>query len=251
MLTIRVLARVVAAAAAAGAMLGGCASQAVTPTSSPERPGIQIDDSFQRGDGEWTFTGRVDPQGAATDVVLEIRPGPSTGMVFTSEVVVGRTVGDPAPLSITTRNIPDIGEVCVRFKATNSAGTTASVPLCFAPVMPSIVPDDLPPATAFLAPAFGTVTVLDQTTYTVSWTESEAGSGIVRRALQRRVATYVAGTCGAYVDDGPASTVPSPLAVSDLLDGQCYEWTLSLSDHAGNTSASTSGSVRVALANPG
>lgn len=239
------------AAVVLGALaLAGCeASTSVTPTAFAARPGVQIDQSWQTTNGQWTFTGHVDPEGQLTDVVLEVGPGPVTARAFDRRIPVAQDLTDPGPLTITTRDIPDSGEICVRFTATNNAGSSSSTPLCFPHDLPSIVVDAVPPTTAFSAPAVGTTTVLSDTSYTVLWTETDA-SGISRRSLQRRVATDSGGACGAFENDGPASAATSPVAVSGLLDGTCYQWIETLSDNAGNTSATTSGTVRVDIASP-
>lgn len=229
------------------ATLAGCEvpTPTVAPTAFALRPSVQIDQTWRADNGEWTFTGRVDPQGDPTDVVLEIGPGPATARQFDRQVPVAQDVTEAGPLTITTRDIPDIDEICVRFTATNSAGTSSSTPLCVPHDLPSFVIDADPPTATFAAPATGSTTVLDTTTFTVEWAEADVGTGIGRRSIQRRVATDSAGTCGAYEDDGPASAATSPLAVADLLDGRCYQWVATLSDGAGNTSETTSGTVRV------
>lgn len=229
--------------------LAGCDATApsLAPTPPALRPAVQIDPSWQAANGQWTFTGRVDPQGDPTVVVLEVGPGPATTRQFDRQLPVATDLTDQGPLTITTRDIPDIDEICVRFSATNSAGTSSSTPLCVPHDLPSFVVDTVPPAASFAAPATGTTIVLDATSYGVSWTETEDGTGIGRRSLQRRVATEAAGVCGPYEDDGLPSTATSPVAVSDLLDGRCYQWVATLADNAGNTSATTSGTVRVDL----
>jgi hypothetical protein len=177
--------------------------------------------------------------------VLEVGPGPATVRQFDQQIPVVEDIVEPGPLTIRTSAIPDIDEICVRFTATNSAGTSSSTPLCFPHDLPSLVVDVLPPVTAFSAPAPGSVTVLDVASFSVAWTETDDGTGVSRRSLQRQVAIDTAGTCGAFEDDGPPDTATSPIAASGLLDGRCYQWVQSLSDGAGNTSATTSGTVRV------
>ncbi|HEX4897130.1 MAG TPA: hypothetical protein VFV53_02075 [Candidatus Limnocylindrales bacterium] len=229
------------------AALAGC--DATPPTASPTafalRPAVQIDGTWQASNGQWTFTGRVDPQGDPTDVVLDVGPGPATTRQFNQQIPVAQDLTEAGPLTITTRDMPDIDEICVRFTATNSAGTSSSTPLCVPHDLPSFVIDADPPTATFSAPASGSTTDLNVAIFTVEWTEADAGTGISRRSIQRRVATDSAGTCGAYEDDGPASAATSPLAVTDLVDGRCYEWVATLSDAAGNTSETTSGTVRV------
>jgi hypothetical protein len=231
--------------------LGACDAATASPTPEPVPPGIAIDQQWQAIDGQWTFTGHVDPLGSPTDVVFEIGPGPSTARQFDTKLTVARALTDAGPLTITTAEIPDIDEICVRFSATNIAGTSSSSPLCFPHDLPSFVVDADPPATTFTAPAYGSTTVISESRYTVAWTASDTGSGIASRSLQRQVATAAGEACGAFANDGPPSTDESPLAVTDLLDGRCYQWIQTLRDHAGNTSATTSGIVRVDLGGSG
>lgn len=237
----------VGVAVLAATALAGCDAIAptVAPTAFASKPAVRIDPTWQNTGGQWTFTGQIDPQGDPTDVVLEIGPGPETARTFNQRVPVVSGVTLPAPLTVTTGAIPDIPEICVRFTATNSAGTSLTTPLCFAHDQPSFAVDGVAPATHFSAPAFGSTVVLNGRTYTVTWTETEEGSGIASRSLQRRAAPYAGGACGAYADDGPAVTSPSPVDVTDLVSGKCYEWIETLSDRSGNTSVTTSGTVRV------
>jgi hypothetical protein len=242
--------RVLAAIAVSVVVVASCDSPppSPSPTGAPGRPGIQIDPSWTATNGQWTFTGRVDPQGDPTDVVLEIGPGPITLRQFDRTLPVSKALVDAGPLTITTSAIPDIDEICVRFSATNGVGTSSSTPLCFAHDLPSFSPDvgvD-PPATTFTAPAFGTVTLVTAATYSVTWTETEGGSGLRSRSLQRQVAPFAAGGCGAFNDDGAPAIDESPLAVSGLLAGNCYQWIQTLRDTAGIATSTTSGILRVA-----
>ena len=43
------------------------------------------------------------------------------------------------------------------------------------------------------------------------------------------------------------ATKASPVSVAGLLDGKCYQWIQTLGDRAGNSSATTSGTIRIAL----
>jgi hypothetical protein len=240
-----------ASAVAAMGVLAGC-DAAVEPSPEPTedalpKPAIQIDETWTAADGQWTFTGVVDPQGDPTAVILEIGPGPFSARIFDQEVPVSADLTDAGPISITTRELPDIPEICVRFAATNGAGTSVSSPLCIPHDLPSFVADAEPPTVTFTTPATGTRTDLSIATFTVAWTEADEGTGVSRRSLQRRVAEY---TCGDFVDDGPPVTEPGPVTVADLVDRRCYEWVATVSDGAGNTSATTSGTVRVDLGSP-
>jgi len=70
----------------------GCEAPApsASPTPFADRPGIQIDPTWRSVDGEWTFTGRVDPKGDPTDVVLEVGPGLITARQFDRQLPVAR-----------------------------------------------------------------------------------------------------------------------------------------------------------------
>ena len=122
------------------AIVVGCAAPPPSPPASLGRPVVQIDEEWSEADGRWTFTGRLDPQGGATDVVFEIGPGPSTARRFDTQLTVAEGVASERSLTVTTDEIPGIAEVCVRFSATNSAGRSSSQPLCFPNVVPTIVP---------------------------------------------------------------------------------------------------------------
>lgn len=130
------------------AVVLGCGTSPPPPTASPTllavRPAVQIEQTWTAANDEWTFNGTVDPEGDATDVVLEIGPGPATARRFDAKVPVDEDLMTAGPLTITTRAIPDIDEICVRFTATNSAGTSSSSPLCFPHDLPSIAPPAAP-----------------------------------------------------------------------------------------------------------
>ena len=52
-------------------------------------------------------------------------------MQFDRQVSVARNLAELATVEVTTREIPDVDEVCVRFTATNHLGLASSQPLCF------------------------------------------------------------------------------------------------------------------------
>lgn len=248
-LVITVIALVgVAGCDAQNASVAPNASGGSNPTTGPgavaAQPAIQIDPTWKAANGQWTFTGQVDPQGDSTDVKIQIGPGPATTRVFDKELPVAQGLTVPSPLTITTGEIPDIPEICVRFSATNSAGTSLTSPLCFPHDLPSFVPDAGPPVTTFTAPATGSTAAIKVTSFTVTWTES-GGAAITARSLQRQVAIDSGGTCGTFADDGAAVTTVSPVPNTDLVAGHCYQWVETLRDHAGVTTVTTSGIVRV------
>ena len=231
--------------AAPGSTAGSSSSEG--PGAVATEPAILIDATWTTENGQWTFTGTVDPQGDSTDVILEVGPGPSNARVFDHHVPVAQGLTVPTPLTVTTNAIPDIPLICVRFSATNSSGTSVTSPLCFPHDVPSLAPVTGPPVTAFSAPVIGSTSTIKVATFTVTWTESGGGGGIAFRSLQRQVATDAGGVCGSFADDGAASTAPSPVAVSGLLGGHCYQWIETLRDHGGVTTQTTSGIVHVDL----
>jgi VCBS repeat-containing protein len=107
--------------------------------------------------------------------------------------------------------------------------------------------DSTVPTTAFTTPAAGT-TVQASTTVSVTWTETETGSGVSARSLQRQVGTVVTnGTCTgvSWADDGSADIGASPRSNSGLLSNRCYRWIQTLIDNVGNLSTTTSGEILV------
>ena len=249
----RTLPRLIVLIVGAGVVLVGCGAEAnsASPTPFASRPGIQIDPNWQNDAGTFTFTGTVDPQGAATDVVLEIGPGPSTLRQFSSRIDVAAGIIDRSPLTVSTRDIADIPEICVRFTATNSIGKSSTTPLCFPHDRPTFVPDQNPPVVQFTAPAFGFLKVVNSASFSVRWTEVDGGSGVDSRSLQRQAAPFTNGSCGTFADDGEPSVGPSPLAAEGLVDGMCYQWVLTLRDLAGDSGITMSGAIHVDLAAPG
>ena len=142
------------AIAAIALVAAACDATAPSPTTGvtpgptrgvfADRPGIAIDQTFGRLSGRWSFSGRVDPQGAPTDVVLEIGPGPETLRQFYTQVPVAQGVTTASPVSVTTTDIPDTREICVRFTATNTSGTSSTTPLCFPHDLPTPAPPGEP-----------------------------------------------------------------------------------------------------------
>jgi RHS repeat-associated protein len=113
--------------------------------------------------------------------------------------------------------------------------------------------DSTAPVVSNYLPAAGT-TVQTATTYSVSWSETEAAAGVATRSLQRQkasAATSAACTGATYANDGSAKSSASPVNETGLLTSTCYRWQLTLTDNAGNSSgAVTSGIVYVATNPP-
>jgi hypothetical protein len=140
------------ALAAALLMLAACDATAPTtsllPSGTPsvfaDRPSVQIDGTWTAANGQWTFTGLVDPEGSPADVILDVGPGPDTLRHFDTHLPVAQAVATAGPLRISTRAIPNIPQICVRFTATNQAGTSSTTPLCFPHDLPTAAPAGAP-----------------------------------------------------------------------------------------------------------
>jgi RHS repeat-associated protein len=165
---------------------------------------------------------------------------------FANDTAAGNLVtGTTSSSSLTSAQSGLVVGKCYRWTlaATDQNGNVASVK-----TSATVITDTTIPAAAFIAPAPGTTTSQNTTSYSVSWTETESGSGIpaTGRALQREKVAISAGACGtSWTADGAAVTTVSPVAVT-LTSGFCYRWKQTLTDNAGNVGTQiTSGSVLV------
>jgi hypothetical protein len=106
--------------------------------------------------------------------------------------------------------------------------------------------DGEPPKASFTSPSKA-FTVQSSSRVTVSWNESDSGSGLAGRTLQRqRAATTSTGNCdGAkFANVGIAETRKDDYLQS-LKAGYCFRWLLTVRDVAGNSTTVTSGAVLV------
>ena len=102
------------------------------------------------------------------------------------------------------------------------------------------------PVGTFSAPA-GAGATSDNGTYTVAWSESDAGSGVASRSVTRERVAATGGSCPAsgWETDGPPTTSASPRSDSGLASGYCVRWVLTLVDRVGNDATTTSVAVLV------
>lgn len=115
----------------------------------------------------------------------------------------------------------------------------------------TVLVDTVAPTTDFGAPNEGTTTTQGLTTFSVSWIETDADSGVNTRSLQRQKVAVAAGVCGTtWANDGTAVTTVSPLSVTGLVTATCYRWNQTLTDRATNATTKTSGTVLVDTSNP-
>ena len=224
---------VTAPAGSAGTIVGaGSTSYTVTinATDGVAKFGSAHPWTLQRQVARNTGTGTCDP--FAND----------TG---TNALVTGTTSasGQTSAQTLTVGN-------CYRWILTGSDmnGNTAA-----AVTSATLIVDTTAPVVTFLNPAVDTVQ--NTTSFSVVWSETESGSGIATRSLQRQKVAISGGTCpgAGWANDGSAVTTASPVAAT-LTSGSCYRWLQTLTDKAGNGSSgvpsSTSPTVLVDTALP-
>ena len=132
--------------------------------------------------------------------------------------------------------------------ATNGVDTASN------PTVLSLVPDRTAPSAAFSSPAAG-LTRQSTATTGISWSSSDAGSGVATRSLQREIAEIPStGSCtdATWTTDGSAESVVAAgsATVEGLTDARCYRWTLTVTDNVGNETVTTSGGVLVDTSAP-
>ena len=98
---------------------------------------------------------------------------------------------------------------------------------------------------ADLAPT--TTTLAGSDAFLMRWSETDASSGIASRSVQREAAPSTGSSCptSGWSSDGSPLAAPPPIRQTGLALDTCYRWTVHLTDLAGNTTISTSGSLRV------
>jgi RHS repeat-associated protein len=126
-------------------------------------------------------------------------------------------------------------------------GTDANGKAATAPFSGIHIVDTTPPTSDFTAPDPASQGTQGDTTYEVSWDETEVASGISSRSLQRQKVAPSGATCPAtgWANDGSAVNSPSPVSVSGLVLGNCYRWQEILTDRAQLSTTQTSGAVLV------
>jgi hypothetical protein len=136
---------------------------------------------------------------------------------------------------------PTAGSGTQAVTSTNGTGAIALTSL-------TLTADATAPTLGFTSPPAGT-TVQTSTSIDVTWNETETGSGVASRSLQRQKgAEITSGSCVgvSYSNDGAADTGASPRSNTGLLAGLCYLWIQTLTDNVGNaSSATTSGAVLI------
>lgn len=107
---------------------------------------------------------------------------------------------------------------------------------------PTILVDTSGPELSFVnPPGAGEVVQEGASGDEISWAETDTGSGIASRSLQRQRAMLVGGDCSDWADDGEPVVDASPVLSLDLEPASCYRMVLTATDRAGNTSTLTSG----------
>ena len=183
---------------------------------------------------------------------LDATSSPPSGGTLASISFVNLTPGTGLTPTPTLPNIDSSAPYQVSIAASGSAASStidviarSGTDIASPTRTVQLVPDGLAPTATFVAPLGG----LAPPALEVSWTETDGGSGIAERSVQREIAT--AGGGGSCTDvswdpDGAAGTGPSPLTESSLADGMCYRWRLTVTDNVGNVSDTTaSPAVRI------
>ncbi len=154
-----------------------------------------------------------------------------TGWTYTA----GDVATNPAAKSATWGTTA--GTTNVTLTPTNGALTAGAARIV------ALTADGVAPAVGGFTP--GANALLAVASVTPTWTETEAGSGVASRSLQRKTgAASPAASCAttSWADDGAAVNVASGVAQAGLTSGSCYEWTLTLTDNVGNTSGPSTSS---------
>ena len=135
------------------------------------------------------------------------------------------------------------GVYTIKYFSVDKAGNAESVKTAST----AIHIDTTAPTVTITVPAGNTTQA--STSVSVTWTESDSGSGLntATRSVQRQIATPVSNACTSVTwgNDGSATTSASPRNDTGLLSNNCYRWTVSISDNAGNNTTVTSGTVLV------
>jgi len=115
--------------------------------------------------------------------------------------------------------------------------------------------DATPPQVAITSPRVGSTVVQASRSTRITATTSDSDSGIASRTVRRLQAppTSLMSCAGAiFVADGLATSVSGagPYTATGLKSATCYQWVVTATDKAGNTSATRSGSVWVDASAP-
>jgi subtilisin len=134
------------------------------------------------------------------------------------------------------------GDTSVRLTSRDRAGNEGP------PVTVQLRADSAPPSVSMTGPAAGTETVLQSDRVTIDWTDSDGGSGVASRVLQRqRARPDSAGSCGPgpWSADGPAVEGSPGIVMRDLKMGWCYRWRLAVRDRVGHVTRAFTGAYRL------
>ena len=165
--------------------------------------------------------------------------GASTCGTFTNDTAAGNYNTGVASASNQTKAQTLVLGSCYRWTlaATDQNGNTAATN-----TSANIITDNTAPAVAFVTPVIDASQ--NTTTYSVSWSETEAGSGVNTRSLQRQRVAISSGTCptSGWANDGSAATGASPVSAT-LTSGFCYRWQQTVVDKASNSSGAVTSAV--------
>jgi hypothetical protein len=164
----------------------------------------------------------------------------ATVTIYADGDPVGSGVASGGSWSITADPLGG-GSHAVTAKATDLAGQTSAASAAL-----TVIVDITPPSPVISSPT-GSTSQASQDVDVV-WTESDTGSAVATRSVQRERASAVdlaACATATFAPDGAAGSPTSPLSETDLPGETCYRWKVSLTDTAGLVATTTSGVVFV------
>jgi RHS repeat-associated protein len=198
---------------------------------------------------QWQATDNVAKFGGTNDWDLQRQIATASGGscgTFTNDTAAGNLVSGTSETAQSQSQTGLVHAKCYRWTlaATDQNGNAATLD-----TSPAVLIDTTAPVPDFATPDEGSTVTNGTTTYNVAWTESDPESAVTGRSLQRQRATLTGSTCGTFSNDGSAVTTVSPVSAT-LADGYCYRWVQTLTNGAGTTGASTSGTVKNVVGSP-
>lgn len=218
----------------------------VTNITAPAAAVKQAATSYAVG---WQATDNVAKFGGSNDWDLQRQIATASGGAcgtFANDPAAGDLVSGTSETAQSQSQTGLIQAKCYRWTltATDQNGNAAALD-----TSPAVLIDTTAPVPDFTTPDEGSTVTNGTTSYSVAWAEADPESAVTGRSLQRQRATLTGSTCGTFSNDGTAVTTVSPVSAT-LADGFCYRWVQTLTNGAGTTGASTSGTVKNVVGSP-
>lgn len=191
-------------------------------------------------------TGSSDSDGITNDATPTLTGSGPAGAEITLVVDGSRSSTGPVASgawTITTSSIADGGHGIAAIVADPAGNESAQGPAT------SVTIDTVAPTADFVSPDELSSATVTTSPVAVSWAEDGTGSGVGARSLSEvRGSPAPSGNCttATLSPDAVSSSDPSPFSAS-LETGNCYAWTITITDLAGNSGAATSGRLLAQL----